>query len=220
MKQFMMITAAMLLMAGVSQAQTEKGDQVIGLSLGINTSNTNLTTVDVFSPDAKITQHSVTLMPSYSLFIANGLDLAIRASYSNYDYSDATMPSQNQNYSLQKQHSRSYSAGVFLRKYLLYDQKVGVRFGPYLEYGHSEISYDYFDVNGPANNNSKGPAYTGGAQVDLVYYPAKRVGLTAILGNVNYTYAKTEGNPQNSTSNQINVNLINNGLVIGVYYLL
>ena len=126
-----------LLGAFTVNAQTQKGNQLLGGSIFFSTSkNTN----DYFvnpdyqynvSNERKFTGFSIG--PSYSYFVANNLDLGVNAGY-NTSKITYTYPSGNINNQPGEAKTNGYSASVYLRKYYLYNNKIGIRTGPFAQY--------------------------------------------------------------------------------------
>ena len=57
--------------------------------------------------------------------------------------------------------------------------------------------------------------------MSLVYYPAKKLGLAATLANLSYNHSKIKDSDHNSqigSANNVNFNIINNGLLLSVFY--
>ena len=218
MKKLVMI-AAVMLFTKLSIAQTEKGDQTVGFSIGINYNGSHQNIVDSYSNsnvanDSR--QGSFSVAPSYSLFIARGLDLGISVSYSNYNLTENYSP--DQYYSDLGLHQRDYAGSLFLRKYFLYDNKIGFRFGPYLSYAHEFAGTYYRPGNNTPDNTSTTEAYSGGFQLDFVYYPSKHLSFAAGLGNLSYQHDLFRGMPNTGTENNFNLAFVNNDLSIGVFY--
>jgi long-subunit fatty acid transport protein len=194
-----------------AKAQTEKGSQNLGASFGVSVTNSNTRNFNYYdnttsaNSKGKLTTYSIA--PSYSYFIADKLDIgaAIGYSYSNQKY-DPALSSQIQ------QKNISYSANIFLRKYFLFDNKIGIRTGPYLDYQKNKQRYDY--TSNVSNYNSD--SYGGGLSMDFVYYPAKNIGLAANLANLGYQHDKyTEDTLGNANSFRFN---FVNAIIFSVYY--
>ncbi|GGH22780.1 autotransporter outer membrane beta-barrel domain-containing protein [Mucilaginibacter phyllosphaerae] len=179
------------------KAQTEKGSQLLGASFSVMTSRSDSKSFDSATGaygqnyHGKITQYTIT--PNYSYFIADKLDLGGAIGYlSSHQKYDG-----EQIYSSEYK-ERGFNAFVYLRKYFLYDNKVGVRTGPYLSYQNSNITRSYPDV---ADNISKGNYYAGGVGLDFIYFPVKRLALSAVMGNLNYSRLTYTGSTEGSNSN-------------------
>jgi hypothetical protein len=113
-----------------------------------------------------------------------------------------------------KSTSKGFSGSIFLRKYFLYNDKIGIRTGPYFSYENAKQTSDYVDpIN---NNNSNIDHYGGGLNLDFVYYPAKNIGLAARLADLSYAHQKSKGYVEGS-SNTFNLSMVNN-LTLSIYY--
>ncbi|MDN5288681.1 MAG: hypothetical protein JWR38_4955 [Mucilaginibacter sp.] len=196
-----------------AKAQTEKGSQSLGLGFGVSTQSSNTSYysnyTNSYGTNSKGKQTSYSITPSYSYFIADKLDIGTSLSYggSNTKY-DPALNSQT------KQTSRGFDASIFLRKYFLYDNKIGIRTGPYLNYEKAKQTITYTESLN--NINSDIDNYGGGLSLDFVYYPSKNIGLAAGLANLGYLHQKSTGYNQGS-SNTFNLSLVNN-LSLSVFY--
>jgi hypothetical protein len=194
-----------------AKAQTEKGSQNLGLTFGvstINSNNRNTNSLDnTYSQTDNIKQTSYSFVPDYSYFIADKLDIGVGLGYghSNSKYNTNMDPTS-------EQISKSFSAIVSLRKYFLFDNKIGIRTGPFLRYQIIKQENIYTD----SKNNYDSDVYAGGISMDFVYYPAKNIGLAAGLGNISYSHQKNTGNTEGSF-NVFGANFANN-LSLSVYY--
>jgi hypothetical protein len=217
MKKTIFLIAAFLLAAVVSQAQTEKGTQTLGLNLGFGYNKANgiaTTPYDNTSSNMSSKSTSFSIGPDYSYFIADKLDIGTSLSYStntyNYPY---------QQYSLQKQSAYSYGGIIYLRKYFMYNDKFGLRAGPYAGYTRSDSKS--INADPTYNSDSKTDSYQAGVNLELVYYPAKKLGFSAMLANLNYAHYKTDmGIMGHTSADNLNMMFINNGLDISIFYVL
>jgi hypothetical protein len=188
------------------KAQTEKGSQMLGVSFGVSTTSSDNQFFD-YSTNAlstkihgKATNYSIA--PTFSYFVANNLDLGVSVGYSHQkqDY-DGNI------YNPTNSKQDAFNAGIYLRKYFLYDGKIGIRTGPMFNYGHAKLNQEY---TGNTQNNYEATSntYSGGVGLDFVYFPVKRLGLTAVLGGLSYAHQDTKGtNP--STSNSFDASFAN-----------
>jgi len=219
MKKSIFLIAAFLLAAVVSHAQTEKGNQTLGLNLGFGyqkTSGVSINPYDNSSTDAGTKSTSFNIGPAYSYFIADKLDLGAALSYgqSSYTYPQITND-------IQKQTSYAFSSSVYLRKYIMFGNKLGLRAGPYLSYEKGDNKTDYLGTSALYNQDSKLTEYGAGARLELVYYPSKKLGFAASIANVSYDHAKFDnGNQGHTSSDNLGASFINNGLAFSVFYVL
>ncbi|NOW94806.1 hypothetical protein [Mucilaginibacter sp. SG564] len=103
-----------------AKAQTEKGNQSIGLSFSVDTKSSNTSYYNsvsgTYNTNAKGKQTSFSVAPSYSYFIADKLDIGTSLSYgqstTKYDPALSTAT---------KSTSKGFSGNIFLRKYFLYN---------------------------------------------------------------------------------------------------
>jgi hypothetical protein len=217
MKKSIVLIAVFLLAAVVSQAQTEKGTQTLGLDLGFgyNKSNGIATSPDGSTSSnmySKSTDFSIG--PDYSYFIADKLDIGTSLSYSTNTYN---YPFQTN--SIYKQSTYAYGGIIFLRKYFMYNDKLGLRAGPYAGYSRSDSKS--INADPIYNSESKTDIYTAGAKLELVYYPSKKLGFSAMLANLNYAHYKTDMGVMGHTSaDNISMAFVNNGLGISIFYVL
>ena len=211
-KKLLLVVLSVIALQSV-KAQTEKGSQNLGLSFGVSTQNSNTSYyssyTNSYGTNSKGKQTSYNIAPSYSYFIADKLDIGASLSYgqSNTKYDPAINTST-------KQTSRGFDASIFLRKYFLYDNKIGIRTGPYLSYEKAKQTSTYTDSQN--NINSDIDNYGGGLNLDFVYYPTKNIGLAAGLANLSYRHQKNKGYMEGS-SNTFNLSMVNN-LTLSIYY--
>jgi hypothetical protein len=201
-----------------ANAQTEKGTQTAGLTLQYSTSQNsdfNINTVSNLSSTAQAKTTLFNLGPQYSYFIADQLDLAFNISYSstvtNLQNSDPSIIEQT------KQSSKDVNVRVAIRKYLLHQNKLGIRVGAYVGYGSSKGAIIYPSPNESYYNTTNYPS--AGLGLELIYYPSKKVGLSANLVTLQYQHYKENGGADGSNSgSSFDLNLVNQGLGISVFY--
>jgi hypothetical protein len=197
-----------------AKAQTEKGSQSLGLRFGVGTQSSNLRSfnysTNAYDPNVHGKSTSYSIEPTYSYFIADNLDLGLSVGYSsNTQKYDTEMPSY-----LREQKSNSFFTSVYLRKYFLYDNKIGIRTGPRFIYQKSKSSTLYDEGQ---KYNYDYNSYTGGVGLDFVYFPLKKLGLMAGLGGADYTHQTNTGESK-GTSNQFSLNFANS-LILSVNYM-
>lgn len=191
-----------------AKAQTERGSQNLGATFAVSTSDTKLNNLN---PDNtiyhnKVKQKYYSISPDYSYFIANKLDIAVGLGYA-YSHSDY-----NSDNDVHEQTGKSFTSSISLRKYFLFDNKIGIRTGPFLSYQKTKTNNVF-----PANTDKyDSDYYAGGVGLDFVYYPVKNIGLAANLGSVRYSHQKSTGNQQ-GTDNAFSLNFTDS-LALSVYY--
>ena len=217
MRKAILLIVVPFLTALVSHAQTEKGSQTLGLSLGFNynkTSGVYTYPSDNSSTPAGGKTTSFNIGPSYSYFITDKLDLGASLSYgqSNMTYANT------QNYP-EKQSSYAFFSSIYLRKYFIFGDKLGMRAGPCLSYGIGDNKSTYLGSNAVYNENSKQTEYRASARLEFVYYPSKKLGFAAYVASVDYSHNKFDnGNFGHTSSDNVDLSLINNGLNLSVFY--
>jgi len=220
MNKFLIFFAALLCAFQFSNAQTEKGNQTLGLnvSLQYNQSSDNSFDNTNFAGNANnYKSTNFALGPVYSYFVADKLDLGGSFTLNSYT-SHTNFPNVA---GANKNHNNSYDALIYLRKYFLYANKIGIRTGPEIGYIWANQGYDYSAQNGGVYSSS-GHAYQVGARLEAVYYPSKRLGVSALIANLNFQHGNNKSinatNVDRSTSNSINFDFINNGLGLSLFY--
>jgi hypothetical protein len=119
----------------------------------------------------------------------------------------------------QKISSKDYTGDVFIRKYFLHKNKIGIRVGGYLEYGY-ENQATLYGAAFPAENSSGDTHYGSiGLRADLVYYPSKHLGLAANIANFQFEhYTQGSGIQGSGSGNNFNISYISDGLSLSVFY--
>ncbi len=218
MKKALLLIAVLLLTTLISLAQTEKGSQTLGLNLGLTYSKGSTFTTDPNTGGyyKGATQTTVfNIGPTYSYFIADKTDIGGYFSYSLSNVSYPYYPN-----SLSKASAHAYAGGVFLRKYYMFGNKIGIRTGPYLDYNRVD-NHTIYQPAIPGNNINSNLTQTGdiGMLLDLVYYPVKHLGFTARIANLAFShYATHDSFADSSSGNGVNFNLISSALSLSVVY--
>ncbi|MDB5015496.1 MAG: hypothetical protein JWQ84_328 [Mucilaginibacter sp.] len=203
-KHFILI-AALLLGSQISKAQTSQGNQTLGFNFSFYYNNIN--SVIINPADQSVTNISsrtniFNIGPSYSYFIADKLDLG-----ASLCYSSTSISSTPSNYGPGTQHNDTYSGSIYLRKYFLYANKIGIRTGPYLSY--STGSSNYIFVGSPADM-SKTNDYGAGVNLALVYFPSKQISVSAMVANLGYDhYTANNYNRGSDNENSVNFSFVN-----------
>jgi hypothetical protein len=217
MKKLVITIVAFLFAIQFSNAQFEKGDQTLGFSIGLQYNKTNQLIINPYD-QSQSTQNgkttSINVGPNYSYFIADKLDIGASLNYNTVvtNYGSNTYTDQN------KSVYRNYGGSIYLRKYFMYANKIGIRTGPYVSYYRAIQQTNYTGDNSLYNYNSKGNAYAAGVNLDLVYYASKCFGVSASIASLNYTHDKeTNGNQGNSNSDNFGF-YFTNGLSLSMFY--
>jgi hypothetical protein len=216
MKKTIFLIAAFVFAALVSHAQTEKGSQTLGADLrftSLKATGIIVNPYDNSSYDANNKSTNFSIGPSYSYFISDKLDLGAALSYSQ---STNSYPGLN---NFEKQSYHDYGGMIYLRKYFMFQGKIGLRAGPHIGYFHDVNRITYDPSNSIYNENIKTDNFEGGLNLDLVYYPSKHLGFTASLANLNYTHSKSDSGTQgHSDGDYFNASFVNSGLSLSVFY--
>ena len=206
----------LLLLAALSgltaSAQTEKGKQWIGgsVSASHNKVEEAVNNTGFGSMEGTRRQNSFQVGPSYTYFVAEKLSLSATVAYthghSDQSYINNSNPQLNN--ATVETTSNGYNAYLHLDKYFLYDNKIGIRTGPYAQYyisnSKSGGNPDYSTVNYDAK------AFGAGLSLDFVYFPAKRIALIASLGNLSYSKSKYESESTTNEQTDFGLNFLNN----------
>jgi hypothetical protein len=212
MKKILIAIIALLCVFKISNAQTEKGTQNLGLNLSFAHLKIDNNNNPSFNQSQKTT--SFNIGPDYSFFVAKDIDLGFLLNYN-------TSSQENTNTTASKQDDHGYSAGVYMRKYFLYDGKIGLRTGGHFTYGHSNTKVSYSFPNNFYNYDTKTNAYSGNLSLELVAYPTKKLGIAAALAGINYVHSKQNGVATgNTTYNNISAGFANDGLTMSVFYVI
>jgi hypothetical protein len=213
MKKTLLLLAVFLVTISVSYAQTEKGYQALGLNLAFAYNNSSGTVISNGNPQplgSKITQFSIG--PSYSYFIANKLDVGGSLSFGTT--STTNLPGYNPS----KYSSNDIGGIVYLRKYCMFNDKIGLRTGPYIGYNYGEVKYTY-NTAPAASTDTKTDYYNAGMRLELVYFPSKKFGFSTYLASFDYSHYKSDSGPAGHLSgDNVYLNLINSNLAVSVYY--
>jgi hypothetical protein len=187
-----------------ASAQTEKGSQWIGGTISARHDKTSFRYNDpAQQPSNNNTKNNMLRIgPSYNYFLANNLGLAVELGYEN-THQDSFAPGRSGEID-----SKSYYASLDLKKYLLYENKIGVAVGPYAIYSrgkqHSENNEATFSYNDKATSNG----LTAGLGVNFVYFPVKKVALTAGIGSLRYYRYKLNGDRMNAESESFDFDIM------------
>ncbi|RYY06314.1 MAG: hypothetical protein EOP43_06720 [Sphingobacteriaceae bacterium] len=175
------------------KAQTQKGTHTLGGNIGFSTASGTTDYINfnnsIYNYSDKTKTNFFSIGPNYSFFIADNLDFGLSAGYSTqkmtYDYpvySPATAVL------IKEGKLQAVSGSVYLRKYFLYNGKIGIRTGPYAQYYYNKYQNLYTDLNTVNDNTQKGYTVNTGLILDLVYFPTRRIGVASNLGYLAYSH--------------------------------
>jgi hypothetical protein len=221
MKKLLLLIALPLFTFQISRAQTQKGSQTLGFNLGFTSSTSNETDFDSYDSTSSVAKTKTTnfsIGPNYSYFIADNLDLGASLQYMSNVENDYPVDGQFG----EKEITHNFGASVFLRKYFMYANKIGIRTGPYLAYERdAEKDVSTGSTADPANDlSTKTNNYDAGINLDFVYFPSKKLGFSATLANLEYNYYKRNDVPtkDHETGDNLSFNIVNNGLLLSVFF--
>ena len=211
MKKILSLCVALLCAYQVTNAQTQKGNQNLAIYLQYQHVSTSNSSSTPFASNQTNKTEAFNIGPSYGYFVSDGLELGALASYiHNTTESTTSGPGTTTS----KSTTNGFSANLFLRKYVLYENKFGFRAGPYVSYGYNKQSQDNSSIINAKTNN-----LGAGATFDLVYYPTTKLGIAANLLGLNYTHSKTNGD-YTANTNAFDFSFVNSGLGLSVFWVL
>ena len=218
MNKNLIVCAVLLLAFKISYAQTEKGTQTLGLDFGASRSTSNQTSANVFEYFGSATTN-FTIGPNYSYFIADKLDIGAALSYQTTAQTyTVTNVDANGGYPT-KYNNKNFDASVYIRKYYMYKNMIGFRTGAYFMYGYGTNKTTYIGTYAASGSSGASHNYDAQLRLDLVYYPSKRLGVSANIANAGYSWYKANGvNQANTSGDSANVNFISDGLQLSVFY--
>ncbi|MBS7565014.1 hypothetical protein KHS38_11420 [Mucilaginibacter sp. Bleaf8] len=203
------------------KAQTQKGNHLLGGGLNANynkrtTSQGTIGDENYYKYTVKTTTFGIG--PAYSYFISDNLDLGINGAYSwqKDSYNDLA-PNDSYYSSADKSKYTAFSGGLYLRKYLLYNNKVGFRTGPFVQYQKQRGKT--YNGNG-LYNDFKMKNFYAGLGLDFVYFPTSKLGLTASMGSLVYNSSKREQATIVDKNDGVGLNFFTNGITLSLVYAL
>jgi len=222
MKKILISIAAFLIAIQVSNAQTDKGDQ----SLGLNFVHSNMTSnsfmadpYDSVTSTLGTSTRNINIGLNYSYFIADKLDIGADLNFGSYTGNYYDSDQVNNNYYPIKQSGKNYGGILYIRKYYLFKNRIGFRTGPYLGYTSSNSSTRYIGANALSSDNMKINDYAAGVKFELLYYASKKLGFSAQIADLEYDHTNfNNGNQGHENGDALNFGFINSGLSISVFY--
>lgn len=211
MKKLLSLCVALLCLHQISNAQTQKGNQNLAIYLNYQHVSTSSTTTNPAASIQSNKSEFFNIGPSYGYFIGDGLELGTQLLYLHGTSETNNSGVTNNSYNTT---TNGFGANLFVRKYVLYENKFGFRVGPYASYGYNKQSENNGSLPNTKTNN-----WGAGGTFDLVYYPTNKLGIAANLLGLNYTHSKTTGD-YTATSNAFNFSFVNSGLGLSVFWVL
>ncbi|MFI5141508.1 MAG: hypothetical protein ACHQII_04045 [Bacteroidia bacterium] len=226
MKKILILITAIVFAYQVSNAQTEKGSQTLGLNFGFSASNSNYYTIIPSTSPLTTSINSFNIGPTYSYFIANNLDIGGSLSYSSSSTTNTTgdIATTNDTYPTNVT-SGNFTGTLFIRKYFMYKNKIGFRAEGYAGLSTGTTKDTYSSTYSADNYKTNTNYYSGGAAIDLLFFPSKNLGVSASLANLEYyhftyttTYTANNANQAHNNGDNLTFSFINNGLTLSVFY--
>jgi len=217
MKKSLALIAAILFAYQISNAQTQKGKQTFGLDGGYNhsTNGNSYNTYNGVPTPQEIKLTNARIGPSYGYFIANGSEIGGSLFYSYFRQTNNIYYPYPMSTIFTETKTNSFGVSAFFRKYVLYQNKIGFRTGPYASYQWGKN--DNTTIPGVAYG-TKSSGYAVGGNFDLVYYPTNKFGLAATIANLSYARNKANDDQYNSHDENFTFRLINSGLSLTAFY--
>ena len=183
-----------------TRAQIQKGDILLGASLGMGYSSNN---VPSSSSNANIA-------PRIGLAIGQNSVLGLQTSF-GYQHSKP-----GDNTGAWESNYINVGAGLYWRKFIPIKNKIGWYLEPNASFGYGKNK----QKNGSQKTESSTTGYSAGIVPGIYYQPIPKLLLNVDFGGVSYYHnvAKSEGNPS-SKSSGVNLSLLNS-FTFGVDFLL
>jgi hypothetical protein len=166
-KKIYLFIAVIICLSFSSYAQIEKGDWLLGGTLGVNNSSN--------SPNGTSTSNA-NIAPHIAYAVGKNSTIGLNLGYSYSDNSG--------NYKLS-----SFASNIFYKKYFPCKEKFGIYLQLNTGIALSKNSYTVIDSAGSyTKSNSTTHSYNVGAIPGIYYLVSKRVLLTADCGGLSYFY--------------------------------
>jgi hypothetical protein len=190
MKRVTLLTLiTVLALTTATRAQIQKGDILLGATLGVGYGSNN----------APSSSSNANIAPRIGLAIGQNSVLGLKTSF-GYQHSkpgDNTGAWESTNINI--------GAGLYWRKFMPIKNKVGWYLEPNASFGYGKSKYK----NGSEKTESSSKGYSASIVPGIYYQPIPKLLLNVDFGGVNYYYnvAKSAGNP-NSKSSGVNLSLL------------
>lgn len=217
MKKTTILTLLILLFIKAVNAQTQKGDQAVGVSLNFysNSGTFSFPNGNIYSFGTTSASYFIT-SPTYSYFLADNIDMG-----AGLGFGTGKNTSIDQFYNTStKSVDKNYMASIYLRRYFLFNNKIGFRAGPFASFQYFESRVNYSPNTNQANYGNSAKSLQTGINLDFVYYPAKKIGLAINVGALSYYHQQQGGEQQYSGTNGLNLQFLNNNLMLSAFYVI
>ena len=203
-----------------ASAQTEKGRQWIGGSFSLSHNKAEESSSPEFSViGAMRKQNSYQIGPSYTYFVADKLSILANVGYthSHLDQTYYNNPTLQINNSTSESKTNGYFASLGINKFFLYEDKVGIKTGPYAQYNLTKSTISQSDSSNNLEFESTG--FTAGIGLDFVYFPVKKIGLVASLGSLAFSHIKSEGATNTNKQTDFGLNFFSSAQTFSIVYI-
>jgi hypothetical protein len=199
-RQTLLAFIIVLASATASRAQIQKGDILLGATLGIgyNSNNTHSSSANA------------NLAPRVGLAIGKNSVLGLQTNF-GYQHSKP-----GDNNSTWERTATTLGAGLYWRKFMPIKDKIGWFLEPNAAFSYGKTK----DESGSQKTEYSATGYSAGIVPGIYYQPVPKLLLSVDFGGLNYSYYinKSEGNPTSKTSN-VNFSLLSY-FTFGVDFLL
>lgn len=217
MYKFIILIAILFCVSTMAKAQTQQGNQLLGgyvrLSLA-NSSSTGASTTYLYTNGYTSDAHTYGFGPSYSYFVADNLDLGATVGYARSKQEFSNLP-YGAPYVLSSYESKSFGSSVYLRKYFLFAEKIGFRTGPFVSFYYADQTDSYTSAPNQATSDH---TLSAGLNLDLVYFPTRRLGFATSLGSLAYTHDIYNQDGNRINTNNLGLSFITSGLTASAFY--
>ncbi len=188
-------------------AQTSKGSMMLGGSLSFNSGKDESTDINggtsMVTDETKIRDLNFT--PSFGYFVADKLAVGLVFSLASNSMTTTVPNATGFSKKEEKQVLSGAAFGLFLRKYLMTNEKFGFYGQASFVRGSYKVEETYTLANGNSTKDlAKGPATIADLSAGIVYFPSKRIGLHAGFGGLGWSkisITSSESTSPNASSN-------------------
>jgi hypothetical protein len=201
MKSKLLIMIALLAVVSTAKAQTEKGQNVIGLTASYSSNETNTVTEITTRSEANFGLN-------YGRFFWKNLAIGLTASYqtsksfvpSDYLFNSGPQPALGKVYTDTRMHN--FAVGTYLRHYIGLSDKLKFYSELTGKVGFGKQSSDYASPNRTYRSGDF-TSYQASANAGIVFFPVKRIGIELGVNLASYTHA-TAAYPNSPNEKSVN----------------
>jgi hypothetical protein len=201
MQKKLLLVLAIVVSALVSHAQVEKGNWLLGGSLGFSSTNND-------ASSGNSTSFNSSILPSLGWAIGKNAVIGLRGGFSTGTTKYETNNS--------KQTFNGYTAGAYWKMYFPFADKAG--WYTNLGAGYNFNKFKYTNMGSLVESENSG--YNFNFSPGVYYMPTKKIILSGGLGGLTYSHIKSSGNTLAvSTTSGFAFNVLNN-FSFGIEFLL